>query len=198
MSTKINNSEAEILTGIKRQNMLVLKIVYNRYYSLIKDYVCSNNGSPEDAQDVFQETIIILFRKVNEVDFKLTSSLQSFIFSIARLIWLKELERKQKRKLIENEVGAELNNENELIEIVTYNHRLKLFREKFEQLSDDCKRVLRLFLNGLNLDNITEVMGYSSVQHTKNRRYRCKEHLIKTIKLDKRFEETCYGKSRTN
>ena len=77
----------------------------------------------------------------------------------------------------------------EVLDIIDYNEKLKLFREKFEELSEDCKKVLRMFLNNIPIKEITQSMGYSSDQHTKNRRFRCKKSLVEKIRKSSKYKE---------
>ena len=52
----------------------------------------SNGGRPQDAEDVFQEALIILVGKIRKSDFKLTAKLSTYLFSVCRFLW------KDKRK----------------------------------------------------------------------------------------------------
>ena len=201
MSTKKETyNDDDILKGIKLQDYKILQVVYDNYYQTIERYIINNGGRSDDARDIFQEVVIVLYRKVKDDSIRLTAALQNYLFSIGRLMWLKELEKRHKQgsqqDLFESLLSTD--EEAELTTNIEYNARLKLFREKFEELTTNCKRVLRLFLNGLSIKEITEIMGYTSIQHTKNRRYRCKEKLIKTIKEDSRYTKLCYGKSKVH
>lgn len=179
----------ELLKGIANSDANVLNFFYKENFKHISHLVVSNNGNYEDARDIFQESLVVLFRKVREKDFKLTSSLRTFIYSIARLMWLKELSsRKRKKEFIESTItytGEEL----EVFDVINRNEKIKLYREKFEELSDDCKKVLRMFLNNVPIKDITGIMGYSSDQHTKNRRFRCKKSLISKIRISRKYKE---------
>jgi len=126
---------------------------------------------------------------VREKDFKLTSSLSTFIYSIARLMWLKELSIRKKRAESMNEEQEYNSQELEVIDLIDYNEKLKLYREKFEELSEDCKKVLSMFLNNVPIKEITKSMGYSSDQHTKNRRFRCKKSLVLKIRKSSKYKE---------
>ena len=74
-------------------------------------------------------------------------------------------------------------------ETAELNDRLEIFRRNFDSLSTDCQKVLRYFIEGMSIAEITRKMGYRSEQHTKNRRYRCKLSLIKQIKSTYGLEE---------
>ncbi len=179
----------ELLNGIANSDAKVLNHLYKENFKLIRYFVVSNNGNDEDARDIFQESLVVLFRKVREKDFKLTSSLSTFIYSIARLMWLKELSIRKKRSESMDSSQDYNSQELEVIDLIDYNEKLKLFREKFEELSEDCKKVLRMFLNNIPIKEITQTMGYSSDQHTKNRRFRCKKSLVAKIRKSSKYKE---------
>jgi DNA-directed RNA polymerase specialized sigma24 family protein len=69
------------------------------------------------------------------------------------------------------------------------NEKHQLVWHYFQKLTADCQKVIRLFFEGKSIREITEIMNYSSEQHTKNRRLRCKERLINIIMKDPRFNE---------
>jgi len=179
----------ELLKGIANSDAKVLNYLYKENYKLVRHFVVSNNGNEEDARDIFQESLVVLFRKVREKEFKLTSSLSTFIYSIARLMWLKELSIRKKRSESMDSDNIYSSQELEVIDLIDYNEKLKLFREKFEELSEDCKKVLRMFLNNISIKEITQTMGYSSDQHTKNRRFRCKKSLVEKIRKSRKYKE---------
>lgn len=188
----------DLLQGIANSDTSVLKYLYKENYKTIRHLVVSNNGHDEDARDVFQESMVVLFRKVREKDFKLTSSIGTFIYSIARLIWLKELNHKKKKVEFINLNKSYTGVDTEVFDLINRNEKLKLYREKFEELSDDCKKVLRMFLNNIPIKEITGIMGYSSDQHTKNRRFRCKKTLVSIIKKSSKYKELRNEKDEDN
>ena len=42
----------------------------------------NNNGNEDDAKDIFQESIIVLYEKVKAGKFELSSKLKTFIYSV--------------------------------------------------------------------------------------------------------------------
>lgn len=188
---KVNKkySRTELIDGIRNYNSEILEFVYTENFKSIRRMVLSNSGDNSDAEDVFQESMLVLFRKVQEDTFSLTSTLNTFIYSIARLIWLKELNQRKKRPSNLDDFESHSNDERSVLSTIEYNDRLALYKEKFEELSDDCKKVLKMFINGIPVAVITQRMGYSSDQHTKNRRFRCKKSLITRIKESSQYKE---------
>ena len=85
-------SDEEIITGLRKRDNRVLQYIYKNTFNPVKQLVLSNTGSESDAEDIFQETLIIIFKKLKEEQsFELTSAFSTYIYSISRLLWLKHL-----------------------------------------------------------------------------------------------------------
>jgi len=177
-------SDEELIKGIRNHDSDVLRYIYKKYFETVKNFVRKNNGSDDDAQDIFQESIIILFKKIEENSLELTCSLGTFLFSICRLLWLKQLEKRR----IRNEDASADDDLEELLGASGSNFELndeyKLYQEHFSRLPKDCQRVLRLFLEKVPLKEVADIMGYKSEQYAKKRKLECKEKLIESIKND--------------
>ncbi len=184
-------SNEELIEGIRNMDNNVLKHIIDLCQKPVRHYIVTNNGSSSDAEDVLQEAMIVLFRKVKDVNFKLTASISTFIFSIARLIWLKEINRKQESLSPLNDLEV-FDNDN-ILDTIEKNERLKLYQEKFDELKEDCKKILRLFYLGTSMKQITQIMGFGSEDYTKKRKYMCKNTLIDKIKNSKEFKELGHG-----
>ena len=88
-------SDTEMLAGLKSRNEKILKAYYKLFYSGIRHFVLKNSGSEEDARDLFQDVILVLFQKVRKDSFLLTCSLSTYLFSVSRLLWFKELSKRK-------------------------------------------------------------------------------------------------------
>jgi hypothetical protein len=84
----------------------------------------------------------------------------------------------------------------DVYEIHEYNERMFLYRSHFNRLSEKCKKILSLFLDGHTVKEITVIMGYGNDQHTKNRRYRCKKSLINSIRTTFGYKELGYENNK--
>lgn len=187
---KYNNEE--LLNGIREKDNTVLQYIIKQNYKSVRHIVTTNSGQESDSQDVLQETIIVLFRKVNDDNFKLTSSLSTLVYSIARLIWLKELEKRKNQVSLSTEQVSVIDDEQNIELTIEKNDRLRLYRDKFEELGEDCKKVLRLFYLGTPVKQITKFMGYVSDEYTRKKKYSCKNTLVNTIKSSKQYKELGY------
>jgi RNA polymerase sigma factor (sigma-70 family) len=185
-------SDAQILKGILRHDNLILQYVYKQYYYKINYFVKKNQGNEDDASDIFQEAIIIIYRKLKESDLIFEkSSFAGYLFSVCRFLWLKQLEKRriEKEKLNESLPFQEDLYDDSLNETVEKNERYGLYQKHFATLSTDCQKLMQLFFEKVPLIEIAKVMGYKGEKYAKTRKYKCKEILIRRIKQDTEFKK---------
>ena len=188
----IGYSDEQILKGILRHDNLILQYIYKQYYYNINYFIRKNQGSEDDASDIFQEAIIIIYRKIKENDLIFEkSSFKSYLFSVCRFLWLKQLEKRriEKEKLNDSLPYQEDLYDDNLNELVEKNERYGLYQKHFSTLSTDCQKLLQLFFEKVPLREIAKVMGYKSDKYAKKRKYKCKELLISRIKQDAEFKK---------
>ncbi len=49
-----------------------------KFYPKVEKYICINSGSKEEALDIFQEALIVLFKKIQTIDGKPSFTLEGF------------------------------------------------------------------------------------------------------------------------
>ncbi len=57
-------SDDAILNGLKEKRADSIRYLYREYFPLAKSIVEKNSGSYQDAEDVFQDGIIVLYQKI--------------------------------------------------------------------------------------------------------------------------------------
>lgn len=188
MLNKLNKTGSKkLIEGIRNQDKTVLQSLYANYFPTIKRLVIDNNGTEQDAKDVFQESIIIIYRKIKEGTFELTSSFKSYIYSVCRFIWIKQLSKnkenaEQQNVYLEYEDIAEISPDE-----YRKNEEYKLYQYHFKRLGKDCQKLLQLYLKKVPLKEIADELGIDSLQYIKRKKYKCKEQLIRYIKSDPNY-----------
>lgn len=186
-----NYSNEELLRGILRNNNLVLRHIYKSYYHKINAFVCHNSGDENDANDIFQEAIIVMYRKIKDNSLQLENcAFETYLYSVCRLLWLKQLEKRRNTIVKVNDVNhfSESVYDDDLDEVVRKNERYKLFQDHFQKLGKDCQKILQLFFDKVPLKQIAEIMGLTSESYAKKRKHQCKEYLVRSIKQDTEYK----------
>lgn len=191
----IDYSNLELLNGILRNDTIVLQFIYKNYYSNINFFIKKNNGDDDDANDIFQESIIIMYRKLKANELVIDCTFETYLYSVCRFLWLKQLE---KRKIETENIKDkhEFNDDiydDSLEKLADLNDRYKLYQKHFANLGKDCQKILQLYFDKVPLKNIAQIMGFKSEKYAKKRKFHCKEYLIKSVKQDLEYKNILNG-----
>ena len=167
--------DSEVLERISRGDERVLDHLYKKHYRMMTKIVLSNNGTEEEAKDVYQEALLAFWQKAAKGELVLTSKISTYLYSICLNQWRKELDRKS--RLTSEEVDGEDYQQHEAKE------RVRIVRECIEELGDVCKNVLTYYyFDGLNMTDIARKMKFANTDTAKTKKYKCKKKLDSLIK----------------
>ena len=85
------DNETVLLKGLARNDRKCIEAIYRDNYNAIQSLIIKNNGSIDDAKDIFQEAILVLYEKVQSDEFILSCQIKTYIYSVSRRLWLKRL-----------------------------------------------------------------------------------------------------------
>ena len=174
-------TDNDFMVGLLNGNNDVLSALYKKYYNIVLKFILYNSGTNAAAQDIYQETIIVLFESVKKPGFELKCQLQTYIFSIAKRLWLKELKKNGKTFLFKE------SEENNLVDV---SEDLKEFDEKEAEiekmnnslidLGEPCSELIKdFYINKLSMEQIAEKFGYTNADNAKTQKYKCLQRLKK-------------------
>jgi len=187
----IHYSDEAILEGLRLRSDYIINFIYKEFFPLIKFLVTENGGAGEDAEDIFQDGIIIIYNKISLNELRLTSSFKTYMYSVCRNLWLQKLSKRKAifDKLTDVEEYIDLPKDvlHEASIEETELHRI--IQIHFLSLADDCQKLLRLFIKNIPLREIASMLGYKTEKYAKTRKYLCKEELKKRIATDPRSQK---------
>jgi RNA polymerase sigma factor (sigma-70 family) len=161
----------ELIQGQRHDK--VFTALYN-YFPVVKKMVLANGGRVEDAEDIYQETLIVFYRKANDPSFKLTSAISTYLYSISRFMWMDQSRKQQKQGFVD--IQNEILNETEFVDEIEAENKYKQAEKVISELGDRCKELLILFyFHSKKLKDIASKMGYNSENTAKNQKYKCLE-----------------------
>ncbi|WP_442588200.1 RNA polymerase sigma factor [Pedobacter sp. AW31-3R] len=183
MSKKLSSSvptDREIVLGILNDSEDALNRLYIGHFPMVLQFILNNNGDEDDAKDVYQEAIIILYNKIKGGDFELSSKLKTYIYSVCRRIWLKKLSQQSKKTnniadfedIIAIEVDVEHHEEKDL--------QFEKMGSALLNLGEPCKTIIQdFYINNLSMQDICEKFGYTNTDNAKTQKYKCLQRLKK-------------------
>lgn len=179
------HSDKALVEGLRKGDDKTLNYLYQNYFSTVKSYIVKNSGTEDDAYDIFQDALMVVFKKFQHNGVELTSDLKGYVFGVARKLWCNQLRSKK-------EVNTEM--ENDIIDDFELEKLLEIPIEQivqraFLKLPEDYQKVLTMHLEGLDYDQIAQKMSYKSASYARRKKYLCKEELIRIIKSDPDYRD---------
>ena len=176
---KAENNEKLLLQGLARNDKKAVESIYKENFNLIQALIVNNNGNTEDAKDIFQEAMIVLYEKVQTGSFELQCQIKTFLYSVSRRLWLKRL-------LHQNRVTLSDGNENivsvddEVEEHEKRNAEFLMMEKAMSGLGEPCKSLLDAFyMQKKSMQEIASNFGYTNSENAKNQKYKCLMRLKK-------------------
>jgi RNA polymerase sigma factor (sigma-70 family) len=173
-------SDSEVILGILNNSESVLKRLYVAYFPMVLQLIINNNGNTDDAKDIYQEAIIILYNKVKGGNFELSSKLKTYIYSICRRLWLKRLSQM-------NRYGGNIKDFEEYLTVDDENEKNTEMDVQFSKmgnalqlLGEPCKTIIEdFYINNRSMQEICENFGYTNADNAKTQKYKCLQRLKK-------------------
>ena len=173
-------TDSEVILGILNNSESVLKRLYIAYFPMVLQLIINNNGNTDDAKDIYQEAIIILYNKVKAGNFELSSKLKTYIYSICRRLWLKRLSQMNKyggnikdfEEFLSVDDDSEKNTETDL--------QFSKMGNALNLLGEPCKTIIEdFYINNRSMQEICENFGYTNADNAKTQKYKCLQRLKK-------------------
>lgn len=181
------HSNSYYIDGITEGNNKVLLEIYDDFLPLVKRFVMKEKGSSTDAEDVFNQVLMQLFARLKVKKFEIQSTFEGYLFTACKNIWRRELNKKSKSRVTNNDYAEHIGKTEDSARAILEQEKWELFQEKFEQLSENCKKVLTLHLQKVSGKKIMEQLGYATESTVRQRIFKCKSSLTKQIQTDKRY-----------
>ncbi|GAC1383919.1 MAG: hypothetical protein NVSMB45_11570 [Ginsengibacter sp.] len=157
-----------------------VETIYRENYGIIESYIIKNSGNLDDARDIFQEAMIVLYEKAKRGELKLTCQLKTYIYAICKRLWLKKLQHLDRfYPAIENSEDAPAADEEmEMYEKKTFD--IAIMESAMNKIGEPCKSLLEAFyIQNKTMPQIAGLFGYTNADNAKNQKYKCLVRLKK-------------------
>ena len=173
------SKDDEIVAGIQKGVSGAMESLYKIHFPMVLRLVLNNGGDMDDAKDVFQEAVIILYDKINAGSFELNSKLKTYLYSVSRNLWFKKLTKQgvysniddfEDKFPIEDDVDAHKERDKQFT----------LMESALEQLGEPCQTIIKdFYIHNRSMQDICEKFGYTNTDNAKNQKYKCLQRLKK-------------------
>ncbi|GAB3423211.1 RNA polymerase sigma factor [Niabella aquatica] len=173
--------EISLLKGLARSDKKSVEIIYSQNYNLVQALVVNNNGTVDDAKDIFQEAMMVLFDKARSGDFELNCQIRTYLYSVARRLWLKKLSQGNRHVAeFDDTSETQVAVENDVVEHEQKDAEFDMMHTAISTLGEPCKSLLEAFyFKSHSMQDIAESFGYTNAENAKTQKYKCLMRLKK-------------------
>lgn len=172
--------EKELLTGLATSDKKAVETIYQENFNMVQALIINNNGSADDAKDIFQEAMVVLYEKVRSGSFELNCQIRTFVYSVSRRLWLKRLQQQNRYSDPGDSMESVVAVEEDLEAHEQRNAEFEMMEKAINNLGEPCKSLLEAYyLQKQNMQVIASRFGYTNADNAKNQKYKCLVRLKK-------------------
>ena len=179
---QLMTASLQLIARLKKNDSIAIRDFYNDNKNGFVLFAKKYNLNQNDLLDVYQDAIVALIEnaKKGKID-NLQSSPTTYLFAIGKFMIFRRLNNKTNSNSFDEieklAVDFEPYNEDD------YNLQVKQLQTGFEQLGEQCKKVLQLFYyEEKKLDDILIELNYTNKDVLKSQKSRCLQQLKNIIK----------------
>ncbi len=171
---KGEQNEQALLKGLANNDSKAIDTIYKDNFNMVQVFVLNNNGSYDDARDIFQEAMIALYEKAQSDSFVLTCQIKTYVYSICRRLWLKKLQQMGRfsNKLDNLDETVPVEDDLEIHE--KRNAEFAIMDRAMKSLGEPCKSLLEgYYVKKMGMQELAAEFGYTNSDNAKNQKYKC-------------------------
>ncbi len=181
--TKEKNKK--IINGILSGSQMVFNELYENEFPKVVRLITKNSGSVDLAKDIFQDGLIILIEKVNRRELDLTCPVETYLYSICRLLWLEQLRKRKKSISLDDSDGYYESDHTIIVHDTESPDIYEAVNNEIEKLGKPCRQLLEgYYYRNLSWDEIASELGYKNAASARNQKYKYLEKIRSTIGLE--------------
>ena len=170
----------DLLKGLAEGDRKSIELIYKNHFNMIQTLVINNSGSSDDARDIFQEALVVLYEKVQMGSFELNCQLKTYLYSVCKRLWLKRLQQNSRYVTPDVEVELTVSVEEDMAAHEKRDADYELMNKAIGNLGEPCKSLLEAYyINKMNMQDIASQFGYTNADNAKNQKYKCLMRLKK-------------------
>lgn len=177
---RTDSNEQALLKGLALNDRKSIETIYQHHYGMVQNLILNSGGTIDDAKDIFQEALIVLYEKTRSGDFELNCLIKTYVYSVCRRLWLKRYHQSQK-------LAPEVENLEDIVPVEEdlelherRNNDFLLMEKAMQNLGEPCKSLLEsYYVHKRSMMQIAVDFGYTNADNAKNQKYKCLMRLKK-------------------
>jgi len=153
----------------------------------IKTMILKEGLTKELAEEIFQNSLILLIEKIENPAFELTAKMTTYLYGVNRFLAKNESKKQRKSQQVEwtDAYGFD---DSDFSYDYEKEEKLKQLEFILTKISERCQRIFKLFyFEKKSMSEIAKTLDFSSTNSAKTQKYKCME---RAIVLSKKTEDS--------
>ena len=183
MKTEFTDAELIQALGSDAKPDAAIRFLYRAQFRITASYIRQNSGTIEDAEDIFQEVVLVFIEILKKDKFRGESSVSTFLYALTRNIWLNELNKRDKSKKRDKKFEIGRGTTDLDVSHVIANREMNIqLMELVDKLGETCRKILLAFyFESRSMREILTSLKYENEQVVRNKKYKCLKQLEQMI-----------------
>ncbi len=185
MDMKTEFTDAELIQALRSDAKpdAEIRFLYRTQFRITASYIRQNSGTMEDAEDIFQEVVLVFIEILKKDKFRGESSVSTFLYALTRNIWLNELNKRDKSKKRDKKFEIGKGTTDLDVSHVIANREMNIqLMELVDKLGETCRKILLAFyFESRSMREILTSLKYENEQIVRNKKYKCLKQLEQMI-----------------
>jgi RNA polymerase sigma factor (sigma-70 family) len=177
------------IEGLANNDSAIIHAIYKKFVPKVVYYIKNNSGDEDQAQDVIQEVMILLFNQAKAKQLTLTCPFDAYFFLLCKRKWLNELKKISNKGVTiqEDKVYIKESAEEMVFQTEQFDEKQQLYDLMFAKLGEKCQEVLQLSFTLKSMEEVAEklLVTYGNVRKKKSL---CIGQLTQWIQETNRFK----------
>lgn len=184
-----SHSDQIFIDGLVQNNSVVIQSIYKKFVPKVKNYIRTNSGSDDEAQDVIQEVLITIYNQAKTKGLQLTCPFDAYFFLLCKRRWLNEIKKVSNKEVTLNEDNVSIDESVQEMTFQTeaFDERQSLFNEMFQKLGEKCQEVLKLSFVTKTMEEVAEKLNVT-YGYVRKKKSLCTGQLTEMIQQSERYK----------
>jgi len=176
-------TKEELLTSLQQGDNNAFRYLYQQYYHMVEGYIFKNGGNQEDAKEIFQDAVYIVYKKLKENGVNSISvEISTYLFAVSKNLWFNKRRKNNQQNIVnfgDSDIFEKLPDVHvDEIELkIQQDENLEKIKMAMDNISKECKEIiLNAYYKKMSTEEIATQLGYA-VSFIKVKKYRCMEML---------------------
>lgn len=189
MTEKNLHSDQLYIDGLLQNNSGIIQSIYKKFVPKVKNYIRTNSGDDDDANDVIQEVLIAIYNQAKLKGLKLTCPFDAYFFLLCKRRWLNELKKSSNKQVTiqDNTLSIDESVQEIALQTEIFDEKQSLFDEMFQKLGDKCKEVLKLSFVLKTMEEVAQQLNVT-YGYVRKKKSLCTGQLTEMIQQSNRYK----------